>query len=473
MRKLLFLIPFIIGCSLPKEKSDYEKLLEYEGNYEYVDKTTLDIMASEFDTTLYALVDNAKYPLKHIVLDSFTNIQDVPVVFERAKSNRVKGYRTDGIEFKLITSEIEKTEMFPRKELFHNPDNYVYHKPKKTTDGLETGSLEDEFRNPEPIIDMVKETIQGKFPDVHSVLIYKNNKLVLEEYFYGYDENTPHQLRSATKPFIGGIIGIAVEKGLIKSEKDKLLPYFNSRYPEIENLDDRKKEITIENFLMYRHGMDCENNNPESKGNEQSMLESKDWVEYTLDLPMVGEPGKSSSYCTGCALTLGSLVEVVTEKNIEDFAKENLFKPLGISNYVWTFEPNQASRTHFSQMYITPRDLIKLAKLFKDGGIWKDKQIISKSWISKTFDMDKGDYGYLWEHKYFVIDGQKYNSYLASGNGGQKINIWPELDMITVFTGGNYNSYALYGKSTPPNEMIPNYILKTGEKPVDNNVDEK
>jgi len=473
MKKLLFLIPLIIGCSSPKEKSDYEKLLEYEGNYEYVDKTTLDIVASELDTTLYAIVDNAKYPLKHIALDSFTNIQDVPVVFERDKSNRVKGYRTDGLEFKLITSEIEKTEMFPRKELFHNPDNYVYHKPKKTTDGLETGSLEEEFKNPEPIIDMVKETIKGKFPDVHSILIYKNNKLVLEEYFYGYDENTPHQLRSATKPFIGGILGIAVEKGLIKSEKDKLLPYFNSRYPEIANLDDRKKEITIENFLMYRHGMDCENNNVESKGNEQSMMESKDWVKYTLDLPMVAESGKSSSYCTGCALTLGSLVEIVTNKNIEYFAKESLFNPLGISNYVWTFEPNQASRTHFSQMYITPRDLIKLAKLFKDGGIWKDKQIIPESWISKTFDMDKGDYGYLWEHKYFVIEGQKYNSYLASGNGGQKINIWPELDMITVFTGGNYNSYALYGKSTPPNEMIPNYILKTGEKPVDNNVDEK
>ncbi|MFT6370005.1 MAG: hypothetical protein ACJAWH_001086 [Maribacter sp.] len=125
----------------------------------------------------------------------------------------------------------------------------------------------------------------------------------------------------------------------------------------------------------------------------------------------------------------------------------------------------------FSQMYITPRDLIKLAKLFKDGGKWKDKQIISESWVNKTFQMDEGDYGYLWEHKYFVIDDKRYNSYLASGNGGQKINIWPELDMITVFTGGNYNSYQLYGKSTSPNKMIPNYILKSGVKPADNQVD--
>jgi CubicO group peptidase (beta-lactamase class C family) len=460
MKNLLFLIPLIIGCTSPKVKSELDKLLEYEGNYEYINKTTLDIIASELDTTLYAVVDKAKYPLKHIALDSFVNIADIPVVFERDKSNRVIGYKTDGQVFKLITSDIEKSEMFPRKELYHNPNNYVYHEPIQTADGLKTGSLKDEFKNPEPIIDMVKETIKGNFPDVHSILIYRNDKLVLEEYFYGYDENTPHQLRSATKPFIGGILGIAIDKGFIKSEKEKLLPYFKSIYPNIANLDNRKREITIENFLMYRHGMDCENNNTESEGNELSMMQSEDWVRYTLDLPMVEEPGKSSSYCTGCALTLGSLVEKATNKNIEEFAKENLFEPLGISNYEWTFEPNQASMNTFSQMYITPRDLIKLAKLFKDGGKWKGRQIISESWVNKTFQMDKGDYGYLWEHKYFVIDGQKYNSYLASGNGGQKINIWPELDMITVFTGGNYNSYQLYGKSTSPNEMIPNYILK-------------
>jgi len=285
--------------------------------------------------------------------------------------------------------------------------------------------------------------------------------LVLEEYFYGYDENIPHQLRSATKPFIGGILGIAVDKGFIKSEKEKLLPYFKNQYDHIANLDERKEGLTIENVLMYRHGLDCENNNPKSQGNELSMMQSNDWVKYTLDLPGVEKPGEKSSYCTGCALTLGRLVEIATDEEIENFAKENLFEPMGISNYDWTFEPNQTSMTTFSQMSVTPRDLIKLAKLFKDGGKWNGKQIISKGWIDKTFDMEEGDYGYLWEHKYFEVDGQQYHSYLASGNGGQKINIWPELDMITVFTGGNYNSYQLYGRSTPPNRMIPNHILKS------------
>ena len=339
---------------------------------------------------------------------------------------------------------------------------YRYKQPEEANDGLKTGgALEDVFENPEPILDMVKETIKGEYPDVHSILIYRNSKLVLEEYFYGYDKNTMHQLRSAGKSLKGGILGIAIDKGFVKSEKEKLMPFFNSKYAKIANIDERKNQITIEDFLRYRHGMDCENDNPDSKGSEIAMMQSTDWVKHTLDLPMVAEPGEFSSYCTGCSLTINSLIEIATNQKIESFAKQHLFDPLGISNYKWTFEPNQSSMSTFSQLYVTPRDLLKLAILYKNDGVWNGQQIISEEWIAKTFTMEKGDYGYFWQHKYFMIDGKQYDSYLATGNGGQKINIWPELDMITIFTGGNYNSYAIYGKSTPPNEMIPTYIVKT------------
>lgn len=470
MYRIAILLSIIIGCTAETEKSILDGLTEYEGKYEYVGSSTLDIVASELDTILYAIIDEAKYPLKHLNKDSFANIQDVPVVFGRNETGIVTDFQVNNQTFKLLTTEFEKMEMAPRKELLNNPDNYRYAQPKSLSDELKVGTLETAFDNPAPILQMVKNTIRGEYPDVHSILIMKNDQLVLEEYFYGYDANKPHQLRSSTKPFIGGMLGIAIDKGFIKSEKDKLLPYFESTYPAIANMDDRKKEITIENFLMYRHGMDCENDNPESAGNEQAMMESEDWVKHTLDLPMVAEPGESSSYCTGCALTIGSLVEVATGQEIEDFAKTNLFQPLGIENYDWTFEPNPTSQTTFSQLYLTPRDLLKLAKMYKDKGKWNNEQIISEDWVNKTFDMEKGDYGYAWEHKYFVVDGKEYNSYLATGNGGQKINIWPELDMITVFTGGNYNSYAIYGKSTPPNQMIPKYILAAVESRNENEI---
>jgi len=433
MNKIIFLIPFIIGCSTKSEKSLYEELLDFEGRFEYVGGNSLDIIVSEMDTIIYAVINKAKYPLNHIALDSFTNIQGSPVVFKRGKKNKVIGYKAGGDFFKLISVEFEKMEMFPRKQLFGNANNFTYQKPIKEKDGLQTGLLKDVFKNTEPILQMVKEIIKGNYPDVHSVLIYKNDKLILEEYFYGYDRNTPHQLRSATKPFIGALVGITVDRGIIGSEEDKLLPYFKSKYNKIDHLDDRKKEITIADFLMYRHGMDCDNNNSESIGNEQSMMGSSDWVKYTLDLPMINAAGTTSSYCTGCALTLGSLIEIAANQNIENFAKDNLFAPMGITNYNWKFEPDQSSLSTFSQMSITPRDLVKLAKMYLDDGAWQGHQILSKRWVKSTFDMEEGDFGYLWKHKYFIVEGKRYNSYMASGNGGQKINIWPELDMIPKF----------------------------------------
>lgn len=457
---LSLLFAFLItGCSTPKPKSLFDRLLEYEGRYEYIGTTTLELMASELDTTLYAIVDGAKYPLTYIQMNSFTNIQDEPIVFIRDAQHQVSGYQADGQTFKLISRDFEKPEMLPRRALFKAPDNYAYQPPKALGDGIAVGNLLEAFEDPKPILTMVKETIKGNYPEVHSILIYKKGQLVLEEYFYGYDQHTIHQLRSAGKALKGGILGIAIAQGYVKSEKDPLLPYFKEQYPTIANVDQLKEQITIEDFLRYRHGMDCENNNPKSQGYEQAMMQSDDWVKHTLDLPMVQEPGQASSYCTGCSITINSLIEQATGQQIEAFAKQHLFAPLGISNYKWTFEPNPSSIATFNQLYMTPRDLLKMAILYKNGGKWHEQQIIPEDWIQKTFTMDKGDYGYFWENKYYNMEGKTYNSYLATGNGGQKIQIWPEQDMITIFTGGNYNSYAIYGKSTPPNEMIPKYLL--------------
>ena len=456
---LLFLLLFF-SCSLDDKNRQYSQLTDYEGRYEYLGDSSLDLVASDFDTTLYAILDQAKYPLTHITEDSFLNVRKQAVVFQRNDNNEVISYTSGGQKFNLLNRNIEKPEMFPRKEMFNQADEYSYEEPKIMDDGLLTGSLEEEFTRPGLITEMIQKTIQGNFPEVHSILIYKNEQLILEEYFYGYNATTPHQLRSANKPLIGALVGIAIEKGFIEDEQKKLLPFFKHEYENIAHLDSRKKKITIENFLNYRHGLDCENNNPESDGNEMKMMNSEDWVKYTLDLPMVAEPGNYSSYCTGCAHTLGRLVELTTGEKLEQFAQQQFFHPMGITNYSWTFESEPNEEETFHQMFLTPRDLVKIAKMYKDGGRWKGKQILTEDWVNKTLTMDEGDYGYLWEHKYVDVDGKRYNSYLASGNGGQKINIWPELDMITVFTGGNYNSYELYGKSTPPNEMIPNYILK-------------
>jgi len=218
-----------------------QQLLEYEGKYEYVSGSTLQIMASPVTTTLYAVIDDAKYPLSHIEEDTFSNVQDAHVVFQRDDQGNIKGYMFDGQSFGLITTDINKMVWYPRKELFDYPENYVYQTPEETNDGLETGHINSAFEQEERIKEMVKETVKGEYPDVHSILIYKDGKLVLDEYFYGYDRNTEHQLRSATKAFIGPLVGLAIEAGAIGSEQDRLLPYFKDEYESFDHMNDQKK----------------------------------------------------------------------------------------------------------------------------------------------------------------------------------------------------------------------------------------
>lgn len=141
MKKILFLIPLIVGCASQKEMSQYEKLLDYEGKYEYTGNSTLALVASEMDTILYAVIDNAKYPLNYVSVDSFTNIQNVPVTFQRDENGKIKSYKVEGETYAYINSDFEKMEMYPRKELFHNSEAYTYKTPEKRADGLEVGDL--------------------------------------------------------------------------------------------------------------------------------------------------------------------------------------------------------------------------------------------------------------------------------------------------------------------------------------------
>lgn len=449
----------ITFCSATREKSTLAELKDYEGVYEYSNPKQLTLAVSDFDTTLYAVVDDAQYPLKYISRDTFQTTQKNLVTFQRNKQNAVECYSTEGKTYKRLGKSAETLEWFPRRALYKKSNDYRYKIPILRDDGIQVADLHTEFKKPDVIVDMVKKTIQGEFRDVHSILIWRNGKLVLEEYFYGYTADKPHQLRSASKSFIGTLVGIAIDQGKIKNENELLLPIFATVYKTFEHPDARKDNIKIKDFLTYRHGMDCNDENSATAGYEQKMMQSADWAKFTLDLPMIEEPGMRSSYCTACAQTLGRMVEVVTQTPLAEYGNKNLFAPMGITNYKWRFQADTSSISTFNQMYLRPRDMLKLAMMYNDNGNWKGKQIVSREWIGKTFEKDDIEFGYLWRHKYFEVNGKRYHSYLATGNGGQKINIWPELKMITVFTGGNYNSY-LYGRPSPPNEMIPDFILK-------------
>jgi CubicO group peptidase (beta-lactamase class C family) len=440
----------------PQYSMSYKELTEYEGLYEYVNHTTLKIAASPKDTLLYAIIHESSYPLTAAARDLFLDRTKNKIQFFRNDKNKIAGYYVGKDTLKLLDKKVKfpKKRWYPRLP-FSKKHLYHYQQPQKFKDGLKTGNLDHTGLDKTLLSQMINDIVEGKYPNVHSVLIIKDGKLVFEEYFYEHHKNKLHELRSATKSFISALTGIAMDQGFIKSKKESVLSYF----PEyaVENNSDAKQKITIENLLTNQSGLDCDVSNPKSVGNETTMNHTKDWIQFTLDLPMIDSAGGKGRYCSGNPIVLGRIIEKCTRKTISEFAKQNLFNPLGIKNYVWNFKPDKSSVETFCQLYLTSRDMAKFGLLYLEKGNWNGKQILSKAWVEqslKKHSVVQGvDYGYLWWNKYLEAEGVKYDSFGAQGNGGQKIYIWQAQNMVTVITGGNYNA------QSPSDELLKKYIL--------------
>ncbi len=457
---LLSILLFIVFFSFSQQQSKipYKQLQEYQGMYEYPNRLKVSFAASPKDAVLVAIINQSEYILKNESPDVFSTKYDT-IHFFRDAHNVLAGYISKKETFKLISKNVffPETMWYPRLK---GKDVYQYKIPDNLNDGLRVGNINKTVLDPLLLKEMMQKIIDGTYPNVHSVLIIKDGKLVFEQYFYQYAKDSVQEMRSASKSIYSAITGIAIDKGFIKSKNKKVLSFF----PEytLNNMTDAKKRITVEDLLTQQTGLDCDISNPKSEGNETTMDYSDDWVKFTLDLPMIDAPGKNGRYCSGNPVTLGRIVEKTTNMPLLQFAKKNLFEPLGFTNYKWYFKPDKSNAEDYCQVYLTPREMIKFGLMYLDNGMWKGKQILSSDWVNQSFEkhsiIQGVDYGYLWWLKYLEADGVKYYTKAAQGNGGQRIYVLKEQNMVAVITGGNYNS------QSPSDELMKKYILPSFNK---------
>jgi len=433
------------------------QLQEYQGLYEYENHTTLQMAASPLSLVLYAIIADARYPLQAVGLDSFADGSNNAVHFQRDANGKVVSYTVKQQVFHRLKQDlIFPPQMWsPRLLTTGQPFVYRYTAPLKTTDGLPVGTLQNTGLDPALLAIMVTKIVDGSLPNIHSVLIIKDGQLVFEEYFYEYDRETLHAQRSGTKSFISALTGIAIEQGLIKSVQEPVAGFF----PEyrLRNDSPEKQRITIENMLANQSGLDCDIANEQSVGNETTMDHAPDWVKFTLDLPLRDHPGGKGMYCSGNPITVGRIIEKQAHRPLPDFARQMLFGPLGIKRFAWRFQPDSTSADTYCQLSLRPRDMAKFGLLYLNKGQWQGRQLVPAAWVSTSLaphsTVQGVGYGYLWWLKYLDAGGRRYHGAMAQGNGGQRISVWPEQQLVVVVTGGNFN------QQSPSDEMIGKYVL--------------
>lgn len=326
------------------------------------------------------------------------------------------------------------------------------------------------------LVKMSNDINNNIYEGVNSVIISKGNTVLYEKYFNGFTKDSIHDSRSSFKSITSLLIGIAIDKGFIKSVNQNIYEFF----PENQSLktDLLKSKITIKDLLEMRSGIDCEEFN-ETKICEEEMSLSKDWVKFSLDIPMKIEPGKEWSYSSVNTMICSGIIAKATGMSVVEFAKKYLFEPLGILNYKWTIDPTGNAMTAGS-FYILPADMLKIGQLIQKNGVWNDQQIVSEKWINLSTKCDiiipefsfmkssrskigipqPAYYGFYWYRELLRTKNFTENLLFASGNGGQYIFIIKDMGLTVVFTQQNYGSY----KAKQAFEILAKYIIPAVKK---------
>jgi CubicO group peptidase (beta-lactamase class C family) len=282
----------------------------------------------------------------------------------------------------------------------------------------------------------------GEYRDIHSLLIMRHGKLVLEEYFNGWPPDSIHTMQSVSKSVTSAIVGIGIEQGILHDVDEHVLDFFPQWADSLDG-DPRRARITIEDILTMRTGTDYVEGYTGSPHDQLNHLDTG-WDWFWLNRPMVREPGTYWQYDSGGVITLSSLFKSRTGEHVIGFAREHLMHPLGIHGERWYV--NKDGHPHLGGgLLMRSRDMVRFGQLYLQGGRWGDEQIVPREWVERsfkrqvTFDPPRGrfvGYGYLW----WILppDPRTGGEFIDAAVGfmGQYIFVIRQHDMVVAVTAG-------------------------------------
>lgn len=323
----------------------------------------------------------------------------------------------------------------------------------------------------------------GRIWGIHAVIVTRHGKLVLERYFAGEDSargkklgvvnfgpDTPHDLRSVSKSIVGLLYGIALAKGFVPPPEAGLLDAF-PEYADLKS-DPARRAWTVHHVLSMTMGTDWDELSvpyTDPTNSEIAMDRAPDRYRYVLGLPVVLPPGSRYIYNGGATALLARLIAQGCGQPLHAFARQHLFDPLGMGPTEW-LEDSRGEPFAASGLRMRPIDLARIGRLMLDGGACNGRQIVPASWISRcvtpVVEIDEARrYGYQWylgSHSYTMPEAPRWDrvrlarSWMALGNGGQRIYLFPDLALGITMTAGNYDNPE---QSVPPMRLSREIVL--------------
>jgi CubicO group peptidase (beta-lactamase class C family) len=319
--------------------------------------------------------------------------------------------------------------------------------------------------------------------NLHGVVIVRHEAVVLERYFAGEDDargrplgkvtfhaDTLHDLRSVSKSIVGLLYGIALAGGKVPPPEAPLLASF-PEYPDLA-ADPARNRWTIQHVLTMTLGTDWDELSvpySDPTNSEIAMDLAPDRYRFVLGGPVVMEPGKRWMYCGGATALLAQIIERGTNKTLHAFACETLFDPLDVDPTEWLTD-DKAEAIAASGLRMTPRDLARIGVMMLKGGMWGDRRVAPAQWIERAttpmVDVDElRQYGYHWylgKFAFTAATGPRWSRsrlerfWSAIGNGGQRLFVFPGLDLVVAITAGNYDTPDQW---VPPTRVIREVVL--------------
>ena len=316
----------------------------------------------------------------------------------------------------------------------------------------------------ESMRDMTAAIERGEYDRIEAVVVERGGSVSYEAYFHKTDAETRIDARSAGKSITALAMGVAIDEGDIASVHEPLMDYFDDKHP-VEHDDAVKRGITIEDVLTMSSALDCDDWHA-SPGNEERMYRSRDWTRFALDLPLDSAYARDAtgrgrySYCTAGAFLLGRVLERATGVAFDVYVQRKLFDPLGIVDPVWRRAPNGEVQSG-GQLALRARDFAALGRLVLDRGRHGEQTLVSRQWLRQMLQprvkaSPRDGYGYLWWVRDFYVDGVGHPGFYMSGNGGNKMVVFPEFDTVAVVLTTNYNQANMHDLSTA---LVERYIL--------------